>query len=54
MLTHLHIPKVDKKGESAIYTNWIDGRKGVVIVNLMDKKRDRNTEEDKFFPLEIF
>ena len=38
------IPKVDDKGDSAIYTNWIDGRNGVAIVNLMDKIR--HDEED--------
>ena len=48
------IPKVDGKDDSAIYTNWIDGRNGVAIVNLMDKTRDKNAEEDKFFPSEIF
>ena len=48
------IPKVDDKDDSAIYTNWIDGRNGVAIVNVMDKTRDRNAEEDKFFPSEIF
>ncbi|KAK0507588.1 hypothetical protein JMJ35_010111 [Cladonia borealis] len=48
------VPKVDGKGGYAIYTNWIDGRNGVAIVDLMDKTRDRNAEEDKLFPSEIF
>ena len=38
------IPKVDYKGDSALHTNWIDGRNGVAIVNLMDKTR--HDEED--------
>ena len=48
------VPKVDGKDGYAIYTNWIDGRNGVAIVNMMDKTRDKNAEKDKFFPSEIF
>ena len=48
------IPKVHDKDDSAIYTNWIDGRNGVAIVNHMDKTRDRNAEEDKIFPSDFF